>query len=480
MAVPITRTKIQTTADDVRKIISESVVLTNMKNADPEAFENIDLGTLNELFNKTLSNDDLKYKNCVLHISMLYKGYYPHECDELFFNLIILLNYLKSSREMDLQIIHYYDDNDIDILENFRGGTFDKSYLDFCRKLNDPKKVFILKSIIKFGSLEYFISLKCPICDCLIYACKLGKEPLIKYLYSIGQLDINDDCVFIALCYSGNLDLVKWFYELNPNMSKDVFKLAFKTGCESGNLELVKWMYELRSNKTKKILVDTKTFKAAMFPGNLELVQWILDLKYDFKIDLQDAFSASFHSKNYKICELVYNKCMELNLEIIVNKSLFDHSVLVGNFQTTKWLWSLKKISINELSTSDFYDICECGDFDYIQWIWNLLLNNGIVVDIHADYEYAFTVLCRSGNLEAIKWLWDLAETMGCKITLYQGGENVDDANPLLSVADNMENSLTTFKWVWDLYLKEHIVIDKSNFDDITLQKDISTFIKNN
>jgi len=108
-------------------------------------------------------------------------------------------------------------------------------------------------------------------------------------------VDINHEekSALMKSCLHGNLEIVKWLYDLNPNLPAEEINNMFLKSCESGIIELAQWVYSLCVN----IPDYSDIFRCCCEEGDVDIAKWLysIDKTVLFKtirdignIDLQD------------------------------------------------------------------------------------------------------------------------------------------------------------------------------------------------
>ena len=115
--------------------------------------------------------------------------------------------------------------------------------------------------------------------DCYTFqeAIDSGNFETVKFVYDTGYKCIEEgtadececkDVFFKCAAEAGNLEVMKWFHELNFKANEWVFYYAVK----NGNLDNMKWMHQVG------IRPNSYTFKQAAEIGNLEVMKWLLEI----------------------------------------------------------------------------------------------------------------------------------------------------------------------------------------------------------
>jgi hypothetical protein len=81
--------------------------------------------------------------------------------------------------------------------------------------------------------------------DCFKYACMNGDIQEVKWVYSLGNIDIHedDDIIFCKVCQYGKLDIAKWIYSLGDVNIHGNNNLAFDS-----QLYVISWLHSLEES----------------------------------------------------------------------------------------------------------------------------------------------------------------------------------------------------------------------------------------
>lgn len=110
--------------------------------------------------------------------------------------------------------------------------------------------------------------------EAMIRAALTGKLNLLQKLYQYYPKINMDICC--AACQSGNLEMVKWCFELIKNV-RDVEELAY-AAVKSGNLILLKWLYErnIKLDSTSEMHNYQIACQTAAKKGYYQMLKWLV------------------------------------------------------------------------------------------------------------------------------------------------------------------------------------------------------------
>ena len=106
---------------------------------------------------------------------------------------------------------------------------------------------------------------------------------------------------FISLCYHGQLNAAKAFFQQNPNINISADEdSAFCFACMDGHLETAQWLLSVKPDINISAQ-KTWAFRYACVHGHLEVCKWLHSLKIDIAYHDNWAFKYALSSKQYII-----------------------------------------------------------------------------------------------------------------------------------------------------------------------------------
>lgn len=169
-----------------------------------------------------------------------------------------------------------------------------------------------------------------------------------QQLQMTTENDLYNNDLLLNLSYFGNLEFIKWLFELNPSLNTtENNEIMFIYSCQYGNFNIVEYTY---ANVLEKVIIKYEIIEQGFFElcqyGHFEIAKWLftkapsLYLSKVFKYCFQESIIEAVEYSNYCINVLQRKTMIEV-------KSNYDKI-----FDVAKWL-----IEINP-----DIDI----DFDYI------------------------------------------------------------------------------------------------------------------
>jgi hypothetical protein len=87
-----------------------------------------------------------------------------------------------------------------------------------------------------------------------IWACQKGNLRLAKFIYSLGNVDINrtfNGSAFNSACSANYLELAKWIYTLEEVDIHMNLSYGFILSCSRNHEEVYRWMWEIATDKER-------------------------------------------------------------------------------------------------------------------------------------------------------------------------------------------------------------------------------------
>lgn len=192
-------------------------------------------------------------------------------------------------------------------------STFVKyDYISFavCSELRDiwPHKKETILNIYKdttINYLKYCIEFDLGL-DCLydyisLKACENGNLPILKFLFSIGNLKINIRDLYISAAENGYLDILKWvsdpinrircvkktlpfgvIYEKDPDPTNFIYSIwsytVLNSAVKNGHINILQWLRDPSARKNGSICPWNKYACIYAARNNqLEVLKWLRD-----------------------------------------------------------------------------------------------------------------------------------------------------------------------------------------------------------
>jgi hypothetical protein len=178
----------------------------------------------------------------------------------------------------------------------------------------------------------------------------------------------------------------KRLLDLNNVKFDDLPTNVFNNCCEAGNLEIVKWCFEIHKIK-------------------------INDIRY------QDIFDSCCKDDSLDVARYLYEKsCEDGNIKIDIkhkNNKVFKNACIHGHHKTVKWLYEESvrdniKIDIHQDDESAFNIACKFGYLDIAKWLYDISMKDNNIIDIRILDDRVFRESCCENQLEVVEWLCSL------------------------------------------------------------------------
>ena len=250
----------------------------------------------------------------------------------------------------------------------------------------------------------------------------LDIENLKYMLNKYPDIDIcyNNNQAFRLLCGRGNLETVKWLYEISKKINIHAEdEDAIRTACRNKYYEVVRWLLEISKNDDEFDIHarDEEIFRNACLNGNLEIAKYIIEIANEIKspidIHVKDevAIRSACRIGHIEIVKWLLENNEKINIHA-KDEEAFKSLCKGGYLKTVKLLVDFasqnkyfdQKIDIRAKNEA-FRNACGDNYIDIARWIFE----TGDI-DIHANNEEAFRNACVNNNIEIAKWLIEISE----------------------------------------------------------------------
>ena len=365
-----------------------------IKNLYIYSFENYNYNMLNYLienFNVKDYDLDLDLKN--IFFKSIENNYYKmidiiiKNFDDT--NWLFMITYLKNNNE----IVFEY------MLQNY------KEYLNISNEL--------FFNIIYQGNINY-IKLFIKYCKEYSNVDKISEDDfmilftynnidLIDYIYSLKNIDFNDNMNILKLCVNLNkTEIVRWlFTKFKFSDIHDDDDFCFETAFIYKNLELVKLLY-LNDTSEKFDNYKLNYLKLSSKINDLDIFIWISEKidNLDYTMNNYELITNSLVLNNIFVFKYILNNCeidINFNDGIIITTAFGNNNEEIIKFLLEKYE-NIDVLVKNEI-------IMKYAVEDANIEILDLLFDYNSNFNLSRDNEYLFRIACKMDNLHIVKWL---------------------------------------------------------------------------
>lgn len=298
-------------------------------------------------------------------------------------NVLLLLDYksLKNCRELQSDYVkkctefQNYDDA-------IEAGNFENLkwlHANTKLKLTDNQSSFAAR-FSRIEILRWLLTQGLTF-DCYTFqeAIASGNFETVKFVYDVGfkcveegtgdECDCKDD-FFNCAVKAGDLEVMKWFHELNFKTDE----WAFYYAVSDGNFDNMKWMHQVG------IRPSCFAFKEAAEMGNLEVMKWLLEIGCPYD---ETVFKASVKNGNTENLKwLVENNFPRYpDMEFVAARE--------GNLEALKWL--LENFEDIKLTSTVYLEAVENEHIEILNFLkenncpWNLQTAHYVIKNCTED-----------------------------------------------------------------------------------------------
>ena len=230
------------------------------------------------------------------------------------------------------------------------------------------------------------------------------KENVVKYIIE-KRPDLKSNVnlkLFIEVCNDNNINFAKWIIQTNGDdiLKKDItIDNLFQTinTKSNQNLEIGKFLYQINNNINFK---NGDVFRKAVMNDNLEYAEWILSIEPNISI-LGYFFDSVCCNSTLRAAKFVLEKFPDINICDQKDK-LFRNVCNSGNLEMAQWLYNINdRLNINIDFLWPFNYSCNLGHIHILKWLLEIFPNEKIPKNQFTSFINA----CKNNNIEVAKWL---------------------------------------------------------------------------
>ncbi len=224
------------------------------------------------------------------------------------------------------------------------------------------------------------------------------------------EIDVNQRNyadIFNYVCENGDLELAKWFLELNKEDYPVTYTTAFYDACMNNNLEVAKWLFQNMPKINFPFHYYDYMFQKLCVPEKLEMAKFLLEIIRDNDI-LMNYFSIAFQHACINGCLEIAQNLLEKNPDNSYDFEIaFNYAFQNEHLDVVKWLFSVKPSIVISADCMNLFKIAVSrnNNFEMAKWMYSIKSTS---INISVDNEYLFRVTCKYGNIELAKWLLEM------------------------------------------------------------------------
>ena len=200
-------------------------------------------------------------------------------------------------------------------------------------------KIDIAKWLLNHINISYLVNESCFV---ISNSCMSGNIELIKWLFDLlGSTEVQIDIIHNDMFYKSSecdLEFTQWIYNLVPhnnNIQEESFIENIIGACRNNLFDKAKWLYELKPMYWNKITFE-KLFIEALDIG---ICQWILQIKPEFNIRFNNdsSFINGYLKKKYEFSKWLLEVDNSIDVKV-QNNIAIKYCIKYENLQEAIWL----------------------------------------------------------------------------------------------------------------------------------------------
>jgi hypothetical protein len=322
----------------------------------------------------------------------------------------LIISYEKSRMDIVNRMITL---NIIKFAEIFK-FICDKNYLNFAKELFSKYSDLLCREDLK----EIFTNCcKKGYLDMMEWLLTLEAKTIMFYKYGIksyGKIDYEDNSDFTIACRNGHIHIAKMLFSLNEKIIKKTYKNLINP--KPNPILINCHSYPKRYNYITAFMESCKY-------NQKEIVEWLCETGYIYLSIYIDGFveaSANGHINIVNLLDGYLEKVKKMMCESTIHEytcNAFISSFENGHLELADSI--LKNYGkIIKCWSSIFYRLCENGELERLQWLYERKIKELIIIPIRGlkgsreegRTKSSFADACGTGNIELVEWLISLEE----------------------------------------------------------------------
>lgn len=363
---------------------------------------------IDDVYNLIINNLDLK---CLLIWRSTDKFHLKH------IQTKVLSEYLTAKK--DIRSIISLDILSINKFENLANYLFDNNIFNpdklaniFANACIDNNVIFA-KKIYDTGLIDKYKLDGIIYTSSCIAACAVkNNTDIIKYIYSIGFIDLNIYMSALKMCCQKNyFELASTILSFDKIIDIDIINNSytdyFDVACYYGSLETAKVLYEYgigHNDNSKKYAI-----KLACLYGKYNVYKWFLTIYDDCDLDYDELFIKCCRSGNLYMAQEIFTKVNNPSHKCI-STALYD-ACIHNYLDIAQWLYSLQIVKFEDFGTWFSLLMIYCvgsNCTDVIKWIYSVYK-----FDLFYNNDAYYKMMIESNYTELAEWYYNTALESG-------------------------------------------------------------------
>lgn len=215
-----------------------------------------------------------------------------------------------------------------------------------------------------------------------------GNLKLAKYLYN-RECQIYFDTFIMTAVNNGHLNLIKWAFNKQPNISKSRYVIG--NALHRGYIEIADWLYN------NNFPIDFIYLSIIFRDNRINSLQWLLDKNVDINIDTS-IIEHVIHNKHIDIIKFIHTKSIDIPHTCLIS------AISYNCFDIVKFLY--EEVNLRLLEPINLDNVIITMSIELLEYIFD----NGIPINVgvnglygvmyRSDYKRVSSLLIEKFNIQ--------------------------------------------------------------------------------
>lgn len=218
--------------------------------------------------------------------------------------------------------------------------------------------------------------------ELLKISCTHSYFKLLKWFYKISKknniyIDISVFNNMFLYSFNSDLQIFKWIYDTHKNNDLNIYiNENFKSVCLQGQLDKVKWLYEISKDIKEEFNISNykQELKIMCLHNHIDLINWFIEIVEIESQTYADTFLYVYENNNTKMSQWFYEKYGNKFSNLIDYYNLILDCSRKANYTNNyveffKFLYDIAKINIKKNNHAIFKESCVFKRLEIINFL---------------------------------------------------------------------------------------------------------------